>query len=140
VEQVGGFHISLLWSLCFKMIYLWWSFIKSLLNDETTMKCLIEFLMIVETTMQCRSSSWGMLKQWQRCSSSEMTYLRWIYYCIAINDKLTMRCWLGYYEFRLLMNGCISIRKDLPLYFIECNCDERLYENYEGSTVLLYWI
>jgi hypothetical protein len=27
--------------------------IESLTNDETTMKCLIEFLMIVETTMKC---------------------------------------------------------------------------------------
>jgi hypothetical protein len=40
------------------MIYLWWFIIKSLLNDEMTMKCLIEFLMIVETTMKYWSSYW----------------------------------------------------------------------------------
>jgi hypothetical protein len=58
------------------------------------------------------------------------------------------------------MNGCISITNDLLLYFIECNCDEWLYENsegftvyyiecncdewlykyYERSTVILYWM
>jgi len=67
VEQVGGFHLFLLWCLCFEMIYLWWYFIKSLLNEDMTMKCLIEFLMIVETTMKCRSGSCWMLKQWWKC-------------------------------------------------------------------------
>jgi hypothetical protein len=45
----------------------WWYFIKSLLNDETMMKCLIEFVMIIKTTMKYRLSSWWMLKQWQKC-------------------------------------------------------------------------
>jgi len=53
--------------LCFEIIYLWCYFIISLLNDETTMKCVIEFLMIVELTRKCRSSSGWMLKQWQKC-------------------------------------------------------------------------
>jgi hypothetical protein len=82
------------------MIYLWWNFIESMLNEETTMKCLNEF---------------------------------------STNIKPTMRCWLGYYEFRLLMNDSMSITKDLLLYFIECNCDEWLYEYYEESIVVLYW-
>jgi hypothetical protein len=38
----------------------------------------------------------------------------------------------------ILLNGCISIMKDLLLYFIECNCYEWLYEYYEGSTVIFY--
>jgi hypothetical protein len=38
------------------------------------------------------------------------------------------------------MNGCMSITKDLLLFFIECNCDEWLYEYYKGSTVVLYWM
>jgi len=63
-EWVGGFHLFLVWCLCFEIIYLWWYFIKSLLNDETTMKCLIEVLMIVEMTMKCRLGSCWMLKQW----------------------------------------------------------------------------
>ena len=42
-------------------------FYKSLLNEETMMKCLIEFLMIVEMTMKCRTSSYWMLKQWWKC-------------------------------------------------------------------------
>jgi hypothetical protein len=37
------------------------------------------------------------------------------------------------------MNGYMSITKDLLLYFIEGNCDEWLYEYYEGSIVILYW-
>jgi hypothetical protein len=32
----------------------------------------------------------------------------------------------------------MNITKDLLLYFIECNCDEWLYEYYEGSTIVLY--
>jgi hypothetical protein len=40
----------------------------------------------------------------------------------------------------IVTNGCVSIMKDLPLYYIECNCDEWLYEYYEGSTVGLYWV
>jgi hypothetical protein len=58
----------------------------------------------------------------------------------VMNIKLTMRCWLGYYEFGLLKNGCMSITKDILLYFIECNYDEWLYEYYEGSTVVFYWM
>jgi hypothetical protein len=69
-----------------------------------------------------------------------MTCLRWTYYCVAMNIKRTMRCWLGYYEFGLLMNGSMSITKDLRLYFIGCNCDKWLYEYYEGSTVVFYWM
>jgi hypothetical protein len=38
----------------------------------------------------------------------------------------------------ILLNGCISITKDLLLYFIECNCYEWLYEYYKGSTVIFY--
>jgi hypothetical protein len=38
------------------------------------------------------------------------------------------------------MNGCMNITKDLLLYFIECNCDEWLYEYFEGSTIVLYWM
>ena len=34
--------------------------------------------------------------------------------------------------------GCMNIMKDLLLYFIECNYDEWLYENYEGFTVVFY--
>ena len=67
-----------------------------------------------------------------------MTCLRWIYYCVAMKIKLTMRCGLGYYEFGLLMNGSMSSKKDLLLYFIECICDEWLYEYYERCTILLY--
>jgi hypothetical protein len=32
----------------------------------------------------------------------------------------------------------MSITKDLLLYFIECNCDEWLYEYYDESTIVLY--
>jgi hypothetical protein len=46
-----------------------------------------------------------------------------------------MRCWFGYYEFELLMNGSMSITND-----IECNCDEWLNEYYEGSTIVSYWM
>jgi hypothetical protein len=53
-----------------------------------------------------------------------MTCLRWIYYCVAMNIKWTMRCGLSYYKFGLLTNGCMSITKDLLMYFIECNYDE----------------
>jgi hypothetical protein len=38
----------------------------------------------------------------------------------------------------IMTNECMNITKDLLLYFIECNCDEWLYEYYEGSTVVLY--
>jgi len=34
----------------------------------------------------------------------------------------------------------VSIMKDLLLYFIGCNCDEWLYEYYEGSTVVFDWL
>ena len=36
-----------------------------------------------------------------------------------------------------MTNCCMSITKDLLLYFIKCNYDEWLYEYYEG---LLYFI
>jgi hypothetical protein len=36
------------------------------------------------------------------------------------------------------MNGCMSIMKDLPFYYIECNYDEWLYEYYKRSTIVLY--
>ena len=49
-----------------------------------------------------------------------------IYCCILLNV--------------IMMNGCMSITKDLLLYFIECNYDEWLYEYYEGSTVVFYWM
>jgi len=48
--------------------------------------------------------------------------LRRIYRCILLNVIVT--------------NGCMSITKDLPLYYIECNYDEWFYEYYEGSTVV----
>jgi hypothetical protein len=38
------------------------------------------------------------------------------------------------------MNGRMSITRALLLYFIECNCDEFLYEDYEESIVVFYWI
>jgi hypothetical protein len=41
-----------------------------------------------------------------------------IYYCVAMNIKPTMRYWLDYYEFGLLMKGSMRILKDLLLYFI----------------------
>jgi hypothetical protein len=53
-----------------------------------------------------------------------MTCLKWIYYYVAMNIKPTMRCWLDYYEFRIMMNGCMSFIKDLLLYFMGCNYDE----------------
>jgi hypothetical protein len=52
--------------------------------------------------------------------------LQMIYYCILLNVIMT--------------NGCMSITKDLLLYFIECNCDEWLYEYYDESTIVLYWM
>jgi hypothetical protein len=55
VEQVGGSHLFLDDVYVFEMIYLWWYIIKSLLKDETMMKCLIELWMIVEMTMKCWS-------------------------------------------------------------------------------------
>jgi hypothetical protein len=57
-----------------------------------------------------------------------------------MNIKPIMRCWLGYYEFGLLMNGSMSIKEDLLLYFIECNYDEWMYEYNEGSTIVFYWM
>jgi hypothetical protein len=40
------------------------------------------------------------------------------------------------------MSGCMSITKNLLLYFIECNYDEWLYEwlyeYYEESTIVFY--
>jgi hypothetical protein len=47
-----------------------------------------------------------------------------IYCCILLNVIVT--------------NDCMSITKDLLLCLIECNCDEWLYEYYEGSTVVFY--
>jgi hypothetical protein len=38
----------------------------------------------------------------------------------------------------IVTNDCMSIMKDLLLCLIECNCDEWLYEYYEGSTVVFY--
>jgi hypothetical protein len=38
----------------------------------------------------------------------------------------------------IMMNDCMSITNYLLLYFIECNCDEWLYEYYEGYTVVSY--
>jgi hypothetical protein len=39
----------------------------------------------------------------------------------------------------IVINGCMSITKDLPFYYIlNCNCDEWLYEYYERSTIVLY--
>ena len=37
-----------------------------------------------------------------------------------------------------MTNGCMSITRALLLYFIECNCNEFLYEYYEGFTTLFY--
>ena len=37
-----------------------------------------------------------------------------------------------------MTNFCMSIMSALLMYFIECNCDEFLYEYYEGSIVVLY--
>jgi len=53
-----------------------------------------------------------------------MTCLRWIYYYVAMNIKPAMKCWLGYYEFGLLMKGSMSITKDFLLYYIEYNWDK----------------
>ena len=38
----------------------------------------------------------------------------------------------------VITNGSMSITKDLPVYYTECNCDEWFYEYHEGSTILLY--
>jgi hypothetical protein len=54
-----------------------------------------------------------------------MNVLQRIYCCILIECIVT--------------NGCMSITKDLPLYYIEWNCHGWLYEYYERSTVVLYW-
>jgi hypothetical protein len=34
----------------------------------------------------------------------------------------------------------MSITKNLLLYFMECNCDKFLYEYYERSTDVFYWM
>jgi hypothetical protein len=34
----------------------------------------------------------------------------------------------------------MGITTDLPSYYIECNYDEWLYEYYEGSIIVLYWM
>jgi len=81
-----------------------------------------------------------------------MTFLRWIYYYFAKNIILTMNLgcwWMVIWVLRrihccilldvIVINGCISITNDLLLYFIECNCDEWLYEYNEGSIVVLCW-
>jgi len=38
------------------------------------------------------------------------------------------------------MDGCMNITKDILLYYIEWNYHEWLYEYYERSTVVLYWM
>ena len=52
-----------------------------------------------------------------------MNVLQRIYCCIFIECIVT--------------NGCMSITKDLLLYYIEWNCHGWLYEHYERSTVVL---
>jgi hypothetical protein len=52
--------------------------------------------------------------------------LQKIYCCILLNVIVT--------------NDSLSIIKDLLLYFIECNCDEWLYEYHEGSNIILQWM
>jgi hypothetical protein len=52
--------------------------------------------------------------------------LRRIYYCILLNV--------------IVMNDCTSITKDLLLCLIEYNCNEELYEYYEESIVVSYWM
>jgi hypothetical protein len=39
----------------------------------------------------------------------------------------------------IVTNGCMSITKDLPLYYTECYFHRWLYEYYEGSIVVLCW-
>jgi hypothetical protein len=61
------------------------------------------------------------MKMWQM-----VVWVFWrIYYCSLLNV--------------IMKNGCMSISRAQLLYFIECNCDEFLYEYYEGSIVVLYW-
>jgi len=56
-----------------RMIFMFWNnllmmiFYYILVNDEMTMKCLIEFLMIVEMTMKYRLGFCWILKQWWKC-------------------------------------------------------------------------
>ena len=40
----------------------------------------------------------------------------------------------------IVTNDCMSIMKDLSLYYIKWNYHAWLYEYYERSTVVLYWI
>jgi hypothetical protein len=86
-----------------------------LLNDETPMKCLIEFLMIVETTMNCRSSSWWTLKQWRNC------------YC------LKWPIWGGYI---IVLWWILNWIWDIDWAIMNLGCEEWLYKYYEGSIVV----
>jgi hypothetical protein len=76
--------------------------------------------------------------------------LRRIYCCILLNVIVTIGCVSNYkgstvviiYGCILLSvivtNGCMSITKDLQFYYIECYCDEWLYEYYKRSTIVVY--
>jgi len=55
-----------------------------------------------------------------------IVWVLWRIYCCILLDVI-------------VTNGCMSIMKDLMLYFIECSRDEWLYKYYEGSIVVLYW-
>jgi hypothetical protein len=48
--------------------------------------------------------------------------LQRIYYCILLNV--------------IVMNGCMGITKDLPIYYIEWNFHEWLYEYHEGFAIM----
>jgi hypothetical protein len=72
--------------------------------------------------------------------------LRRIYCCILLNVIMMNGCMSImtdlplYFINVIMMNGCMIIMKDVLLYFIECNCDEWLYKYYERSTVVFYWM
>jgi hypothetical protein len=53
--------------------------------------------------------------------------------CMRITKDLPL-----YFIKVIVTNGCMSITMDLPLYYIECNYDEWFYKYYEGSTIVLY--
>jgi hypothetical protein len=60
------------------------------------------------------------------CWRMAVWVLRRTYCCILLSVKVK--------------NSCMSIMKNLRLYFMECNCNEWLSEYYEGSNIVFYWI
>jgi hypothetical protein len=127
-------------------------FIEFLMNVKTMSKMLMFWNDLFEVDIYVITLQWILNRFWDvdwavmnlGCWWMIVWVLRRIYHCIMLK-VICYECLFKYCEVSIIVlyialncyEFCMSIMKDLPLYYTECNCYEWLYAYYKGFTIVL---